>query len=327
MKYISLLVALLIFGGCAQKVQIKSLHPAEISRAAVTKKIAVAEFKNDKVNLSGKIEAQIARYSIDGKPYFTTISRKDLDKVLAEQKIQDSGLTDNTAGTLGSLIGAQAIILGELTNPSMQRSDYYVMRTKCKKDQCREEKVFCTKALAILSAQVRMIDTQKGDIIYADSLSRNGEWSHCKDDSYIIPSLEMAAQQLSDGISSDFVYKLSPHYVFMQVTLLEKPDLEYSDRQKLLLESALESIKQNRFDKAENLLGELIDSTAEKSYVALYDLGVVKEAQGMYEDAQNLYIKADTITLKPIEEISKALLHIQNLIEQNKTARLQIEAK
>ena len=329
MKYSAAFITVaLLFGGCAQKVQIKSLQPAQISRAAVTKKIAVIAFKNDRVNLSGNIEAKIAQYRLDDKPYFTTVSRKDLGKILAEQKIQDSGLMDSSSlGQSASMLGAQAIILGDVSDPSINRSNYYVNRTKCKKDQCWEESVACTKQTASLNAQIRMIDTQKGDIIYADSISKSDSWSHCRDDSYVLPTLATAAYQLTDRIADEFVSKLAPHYVYTQVALLEKPDLEYSDRQKLLLEGALESIKQNRFDKAENLLSELIDSTAEKSYVALYDLGVVKEAEGAYEDAKTLYKKADEVTLKPVEEISKALVYIQAQIEQSKVARSQIDAK
>lgn len=328
MRYCAAFIAVtLLLTGCAQRVQIKSLQPAQISRAAVTKKIAVIAFKNDRVNLSGNIEAKIAQYRLDDKPYFTTVSRKDFDKVLKEQKIQDSGLVESSSmGAAASMIGAQAIISGDVATPSMKRVDYYETRTKCKKDQCWEERVYCINQTAALGAQIRMIDTQKGDIIYADSINKSASWSHCRDDSFVLPTLQMASEQLADAIAKDFVSKLAPHYVYAQVVLLEKPDLEYSDNQKLLLENALEYIKQNRYDKAQSLLTELIDSTAEKSYVPLYDLGVLKEAQGQLEEAQNLYKKADDLTVKPVEEINKAVLHIKDEIQASKQAYSQVNA-
>ncbi|MDQ7067090.1 MAG: hypothetical protein Q9M40_03275 [Sulfurimonas sp.] len=53
-----------LISGCAQKVRIKALNPAEVGEMASKKKVAVSNFKNDKVGLSGKIEAEIARQKI-----------------------------------------------------------------------------------------------------------------------------------------------------------------------------------------------------------------------------------------------------------------------
>ncbi len=317
-----------LFSGCAQKVQIRALQPAQIARAAETKKISVVDFLNDRVNLSGKIEAKIAQSKVDGKSYFTTISRKDFSQILNEQKIQNSGLIDpSTAVQMGHVIGAQAIISGDVSRPSMQDTNFYERRTKCNKDHCWEVRVYCTRAVASLTAEIRMVDTARGDIIYADTLTRSGSWTHCSDDSRLIPSLSMASQGLAEDIGEEFVSKLAPHYVYFNVELLETADIDYSDRQKLLLKSSLEYIKANRFDKAETLLTQLIDSTAERSYVPLYNLGVVKEAQGKYSEAKALYMKADSLTIKPVEQINVAINHIDSTIEQNRQALSQINKK
>jgi TolA-binding protein len=315
--------------GCAQKVQVKALQPAEISRSAETKKIAVSPFSNDTVNLSSKIEAKIAQHRLDGKPYFTTLSRQDLDKILKEQKIQNSGLIDpSTAVEVGKVMGAQAIISGSVGQPSSSDTSYYETRTKCNKDgQCWEIKVSCQKRIAGLAAEIRMIDTIKGDIIYADTINKTGEWAHCSDDSRPLPSSQMAAQGLADSIGNVFVYKLVPHYVYFSVELLESPDLEYSELQEKLLENSLAFIKQSRYDKAEDLLNRLVDSTGEQSYVPLYNLGVIKEAQGKYEESKALYIKADKLTIEPVEQINKAINHIDKIIDQNKKALSQINKK
>jgi tetratricopeptide (TPR) repeat protein len=320
--------ALLMMSGCAQKVQIKALQPAEISRSAETKKIAVSQFTNDtSVSLSSKIEAKIAQHRLDGKPYFTTLSRQDLDKVLKEQKIQNSGLIDpSTAVEVGKVMGAQAIISGSVGKPSSSDTFYYEARTKCNKDgQCWEVKVSCQKRIAGLSSEIRMIDTKKGDIIYGDTINKTEEWTHCNDDSRALPSTEMAAQTLADRIGNAFVYKLVPHYVYFTVELLEDPDLEYTENQEKLLKNSLAFIKQNRYDKAEELLSRLIESTDEKSYVPIYNIAVIKEAQGKYEEAKALYSQADKLTIEPVEQINTAINHIDKIIEQNKQALNQIE--
>jgi len=101
---------ILFMAGCAQKVNVRALEPAEIDRAATTKKIAVDSFRNDRVGLSGKIEAKLARFKIDNKSYFTIVSRNDFKKIIEEQKIQNSGLVEQEAVVeIGNLIGAQAL--------------------------------------------------------------------------------------------------------------------------------------------------------------------------------------------------------------------------
>ena len=97
----------LFISGCAQKVTVKALEPAEDSGAANTKNIAVTPFHRDYVNLADKIEVSISKQRIDGKPYFTVINRTDLDTIIGEQKIQNSGLMDeSTAVEVGNLLGA-----------------------------------------------------------------------------------------------------------------------------------------------------------------------------------------------------------------------------
>lgn len=309
--------------GCATKVRVKAIQPAQIYTD--TKKIAVTDFSNDRVNLSSKIEAKISNRTFDGKPYFTTLSRQDLDKVLNEQRIQSSGLLDpSTAIEVGNIMGAEAIISGNVSDISSNDTSFYEKRTKCDKDKCWEVKVRCMKRLSSLSSDIRMIDTKKGDIIYADTISKYMTSKHCSDDSKVILSSNMAAQRLAQDIADSFVYKLLPHYVYFNVELLEDGDLDYSDTQEKLLKNSIEYIKQNRYDKAERLLTQLIESTDEKSYVAIYDLGVLKEAQGKYDEAKSLYYKADNLVTEPVEEISRAINHIQTLIEQNEQALRQI---
>ena len=320
------LIGAIFMSGCAQKVSVRALQPAEVSRAALTKKVAVTPFQNDQPNISGKIEAGLAKHKLDGKQYFTIISRQDLNKVLTEQKIQNSGIIDpSTATEVGKLIGAQAIISGRTGKPSTADTNFYETRIKCNKDHCWEVTVSCKKRIAGLNAEIRMIDTQKGDIIYADTINKKGSWKHCQDDSRALPSTNMAAQTLASQIASDFTYKLVPHYVYYDVTLLEDPDLEYTDQQEALLDNALLFIKQKRYDRAKKILNKLIASTNGKSYVPIYNIAVVTEAEGQYEAAKELYIKADNLTVKPVKEINIAINHIDQVIEKNKQALKQLK--
>jgi len=97
--------------GCAQKVRIKALNPAQIDRATSTKNIAVVRFKNDEVGLSSKIERNLSRFKLENKPFFTVVNRGNINQVLKEQKLQNSGLVEtDEIVEVGNLIGAQALI-------------------------------------------------------------------------------------------------------------------------------------------------------------------------------------------------------------------------
>ena len=320
---------LILMSACAQKVNIRALEPAEIDRAAATKKVAVADFNNDRVGLSTKIEAKLSRFKIDNRSYFTIVSRNDFNKIIEEQKIQNSGLVDSeTVVDIGDLIGAQAIISGDVGRVTSQNSYYYEKRSRCADKKCKEfiyYKVRCVQRVIGLSAELRMVDVAQGDIIYADTMNRRATYRHCSDDRRAFPSKELVAQKLAESIANTFISKLTPHYRNFRVVLLEDGDLDYSDEQERLLEISLSYIEQGRFDKAEKFLIDLIDSTDSQSYVAFYNLGVVKEAEGNYVEAKEYYENADDLMVEPVEEINIAVARISSLIDKRQRTQAQLD--
>ena len=323
-----LVISTIFFSGCTPKVGVKALEPAEIDRVANTKRIAITNFSNDRVGLAAKIEAKLAKFQIDNKKYFTVISRNDLDKVIAEQKLQNSGLVDDkTVVKLGKIVGAQAIISGRVSSPTKQDSYFYEERIRCKDLKCKEIVTYavrCVKRVFSLSAELKIVDVAKTDIIYADTIDKGSMYKHCADDSQALPSTEMAAQNLANQIADSFTYKLTPHYRQFDVELLDDEDIDYTDSEEKLLKVSLEYIKQGRYDKAQQLLTRLIDETDEKSYVPFYNIGVIKEAQGKYEEAKEYYQHADHLMIEPVEEINKAVLRIDKLIEKRKKTMEQL---
>ncbi|WP_434637839.1 CsgG/HfaB family protein [Sulfurimonas sp. NW7] len=319
---------IVFMSGCSQKVTVQALEPAQIDRISQTKVIAVTDFTHDRVGLSRKIEAKLSNFEINNKKYFTVVSRNDINKVIAEQKLQNSGLVnDEKIVQVGELIGAQAIISGNVSPVTKEDSYFYEARVRCANRKCTELETYrvrCMKRLIGLSAEVRIVDVAKGDIIYADTLGRTSSFKHCADDSRAIPSKMMVAQKLADDIADTFIYKLTPHYRKFHVKLLEDPDLDYTDEQEKLLKISLKYIEQRRYDKAEKFLKELIDATNMKSYVAFYDLGVIKEAQGKYEEAKEYYEYADDLMIEPVEEINEAVVRINSLISKRKKTLEQL---
>jgi len=323
-------MALVLFSlsGCSKNVKIQVLEPAQIDRAAQTKQIAVSDFKGDTVGLSGKIEAFLAKQTLAGEKYFTIVSRDDMDRVLAEQRLQYSGVVrDSKLVEAGEILGAQAFIAGEVVSASVKDNHHYEKRTKCVDDKCKEIRsyqVFCITRTIDLSANIKMTDVSKADIIYADAYVKSRQWKHCQDDRTLLPSKSDGLGKLASQIANAFVYQLTPHYTTLTVSLLDDPDLDYTEKQAKTLEVAIDYIEAGRLDKAGRLLGTLLTSTQNQSYVAAYNLGVVKEAQGNLEDAKRLYLMADQLQQEPIEEINKAVVRIDQVMLKREKALLQI---
>lgn len=325
--YATLIIAF-FFNACTQRVTVRALEPAEVDRAASTKKVSVTSFQNDRVGLASKIETNLARVQIDHRPYFTMVNRSDFQTVIHEQKLQSSGLIDTkTAVNIGDLIGAEAIISGNVGYPSMNDSLFYEERTRCLDKKCKHLEYYnvrCKKRVIGLSAEIRMIDVSRGDVIFADTMNPVRVFKHCIDDSRALPSREMIAQELAQSIASSFTYRLTPHYRDFRVSLLSEPDLDYSDEQEDLLKYSLEYIEQGRYDKAEELLMKLIDSTDSQSYVAFYNLGVIKEAEGKFTQAKEYYEYADSLMVAPVQEINSAMNRIISLIKKREHTQNQL---
>lgn len=326
--YFALLLPFLATG-CSKQIKVTTIEPAEIERAAQLKRIAVMQFKKDSPGLGGQIESELSQKKLAGKRYFTLIDRQNINKIMKEQKLQYSGLLDESESVkLGELMGAQALITGEVTGSDRSDSFYNETRTKCKDKTCKEfitYNVRCQNRRINMSANIRMVDISRGDIIYSDSFSRLVEADKCNDDSRVLPSLSQGLNQLSKSISKQFVYKITPNYRTSYITLLDDPEIRYNRDQKTWLESGLEFSESNRLDKAESFFEKLVVSTQSKCLVATYNLGTVKEALGNYQEAKTYYQIADELQTKPINEINKAVKRIDSVIAKHQKATEQIE--
>lgn len=317
--------------GCVQKIKMKVLEPAEVGRVANTKIIAVTDFKKDYgVGLSSKIETEISRQILDGKPYFTAVDRTEIDKVIKEQRFQSSGLlNEETSVQIGKILGAQALISGEITSTSSSDTSFRENRTKFRNpldplNTAYITTVYCKKRVIGMGATIKIVDVRKGDIVYADNLTKEKTYKHCNDDGRTLPSRQQGVERLANEIAKTFVAKLAPHYVYIEVELMEKIEFDASDSQKKSLEAALNWIKENRYDRALAILEKLNNELQGKSYAVLYDLGVVTEAQGRLDEAQKLYQEVDSLVTAPIKAVNVALTRIASTIAKRQKALAQI---
>jgi hypothetical protein len=330
-------LAVLLMTGCAQKVKIKALKPAEVGAMANKKKVAVMDFRNDKVGLSGKIQAQIAKHELDKKRYFTLLSRKDVDKVIAEQKLQSSEMLDQkTSVKVGKLLGAQALITGRVDSATAESGSYKQPVQQCaaynKDGKCTYYRTVyktCQTTDAAVSGSITIVDMETAQVIYGDNPTKTYSGDTCKGffGSKVL-SKQQAIDHLAKQIANEFVYKLTPNYVYFHVTLIEDIDNPAATSQdKEQLGHALEYIKAGRMDKAESIMQQIMDRLDGQSYALAYDLGVVMEAQGKFDEAKKLYGMADELTMQPVEEINLAINRINKLIADRDEAASQMAKK
>lgn len=323
----------IFLSGCAKKeVVVGVLEPAKVDVLSKKKHIAVSEFRNDRVGLAGRIEANLAKVRIDGKRYFKVVNRQQLKKILAEQKLQSSELIDaSTVSRLGRILGVEAMITGEIANASGRSGSYLQNKKECLryyKDgsgcaKWRFFKVRCHTISAAISANIDIIDVETATILYGDTYNEAYSADSCKDGDIL--SKNQALNSLSDEIAQDFTLKLVPHYLYLRVSLLEELDAENAtDSQEKRFENALKYIEAKRLKRAEEILQTLLDEINGESYVVAYDLGVVKEALGKLQEARRLYELADKKSPEPIEEINRAVLRVEKTIKKRELAKEQM---
>ncbi|OOV87534.1 CsgG/HfaB family protein [Oceanospirillum linum] len=321
--------------GCSTTTTIQALKPAPVDRAASLKQVAIVDFDNDSgrygVNFAAKLEALMTNYQIAGKNYFTVVSRNDLDRILDEQKRQNSGLfSANKMAEFGKLTGAQAMISGSVSSASSNDSHYRENRSRNKCDsngkncQTIEYTVGCTLRVVSLGVQVRMVDVERGDLVTAESLEEAYEWSACSDRKEVLPSRAQGLEKLSNALAQQFVAKITPRYVSFEVTLLEDPDVVLSGNQDDRFEAAIEFVEIGRIDRADDLLSQLHQEVQQQSYAIAYNLGVIKESRADYDQAKALYQIADRLALEPVDAINAAVERIGRIQADNKKALSQL---
>ena len=325
---LSIFAIVFIFSGCAQKMNIQSFVPAKIDNISKTKKISVLDFDNDTIAFASSLETKLAQKQVYGKKYFNVISRNELEQILDEQRFQYSGLVDkSTAVKIGNMSSAQTLISGAIADASLNKDYYRSKRLKCLDKKCkrvREYFVRCTKGKYNLSVNIKLIDVEQGNIIFAKNYNKNSSHSYCSDSSYTLPNKGVVFTKFSEEIINEFIAVISPSKRVFSVELLEDPEIDYNDKQEKLLENSLEYLKLNRLNKAEELLSKLLNSTNDTCFVAAYNLGVVKESLGEYKKAKLLYNLAESLVQEPNELISGAVIRIEQSLQNKQSVEEQL---
>lgn len=327
--------------GCATKIKINMLQPAEYHQASLTKTVAVLPFTGPGgQEFAAEIEGVLASKSIDDKQYFTLVDRASIDKIMSEQQFSQSALIDQaTAAKIGKLVGAQGIYTGAVTVAQVKDSNYKEKRQECAQHKIERDKkgneyegrciewrnyfVSCTKRDAHFSVTPKLIDVSTAKILYSRNLSKSAASSGCEDASPPKDEQELL-EKVKEDVKKQFLKDVAPYYVTVEIKLMDSTDQIDSADAKDKLTQGIEFAGKGRMDGACEIWGQA-RIAAPNSPALLYNLGVCAESRGDADAALNLYKQADKLIGKPDDNITLALSRVSLAIKNRQKLTEQIK--
>ena len=319
-----------LVSGCATKIKVNMLQPAQYHEASLTKAIAVLPFQGHGGKaFAAELEGVLAGIGIDDKRYFTLVDRGAIDKTISEMQLSQSGLVDQkTAVKLGKLIGAQGIYTGIVTQNKYDDNPYRENRQTCNRYEKKRDKdgheyrgdclswnrytVNCMKRVASFAVSPKLVEVATGRIIYTRDLSAMTDSSGCEDTRPVQSELVLL-ERVRESVKKEFRRDIAPYHITLEIKLMDSTDGIESKEAKDKLKHGIEYADKGRMDSACELWGEA-RIISPGSYVLLYNLGVCAESRGDLDAALGLYKQADKMLGKPEEDITMALNRVEGAI-------------
>jgi tetratricopeptide (TPR) repeat protein len=318
-----------IFSGCSQKVTVKSIKAPKVFDADI-KQIKLKKLKYDDIGQTNFIYSKLSNLIFDNKKYFTVVYENDLNTVLKEQRLKDSGII-NSDDVFEGFQDVKSTLEGKVSKSKSSRS-YLESRTnydKCVKYKIKDKKKICVQYYKYnincvrydfaLSTFIKVLKLSNGKTIFSNTYSQKRDFSVCKDSYYQKKDDLTVYSQLASNISSSIIKDLAPFYKNSQVTILDDLDIDLDSKDEETFEASLQLIENSRIDKANILLQRLNQKLNSKSYVVLYNLAITYEALGDTNLAYKLLKKADVLSNFLNKDITNSLRRVkQTLDEVNK---------
>ncbi len=212
---------------------------------------------------------------------FTIVERSHIDRVLKEQRMSLSGTIDEqTAAHVGKLLGLDAIIVGEV---NWERRDEYPTRdrinleAKVVTDQCHLRVVTSNSSMKIVSVET-------AEILGTIALREETSDRKCGDNRRNVASESDLLTDNMQTVARKFVDHFTPVFVPARYEL-ERIRVRHLRRQ---VDEAASLVERKDIKRALPLYYAIYQ---EDSYnpSAAYNLGVLLEITGSFEEAKNYY--------------------------------------
>ncbi len=307
-----ILAVVLLFSCAKPKVKLSYVEPPREYRGSI-RKIAVLPFESRSMDgrlFSAEVSAELLKVKVDGKPYFKLVSRTEIDRVLSELKFSSSGLTEESA-RLGRLLNAEGILTG-VVEVSRSVVPYREKRFRCVKTegsglikkcvQSVEYYVSCRRYELELLMIPKLIDVERGEIVYSRKILKRVSDRHCSDEGRSVPSFSWMLERATAEAVRELVEDIAPHRVSVVAEFIDD-DEGIGDRKNF--EKAIELAKEGKISEACGIF----ESLKEKTYALLYNRGLCAELEGDLDSALELYTEA--LSLRRDERVEEALRRLK----------------
>ena len=215
---------------------------------------------------------------------FGVVERGRLQQVLNELQLGQSGAVNEAqAAQVGQLLGVDAILTGNL---SISAEDRWIKEERQDKDK-KKYQVDCNKRIANVSATIRIIKVETGQVIGSKQSDHKVDKKKCKGDWGDLPTPEAQVEECLKAISEELADYFAPHFELQKLDMAKLEGEEY----KRFHETAKNALERYDIDTA-YLQYAAVAEQDPYNHAAQFNLGVLYDAVGDYKHAQEKYAMA-----------------------------------
>jgi tetratricopeptide (TPR) repeat protein len=241
---------------------------------------------------------------------YTLIGREELDQILKEQNLGASGLVDETqAASIGKLLGADAIVVGDIVSSS---SDEPSITSEYNPSSKHSANVSCLTRTAATTVNMKVISVTTGAILFTKEAKTTAKNQKCGSDISKMETALSLIDQCLVAASAELANGIAPHFVESKFALKDVDAKAFKDR----ANKARDNAASGKVDEAYVLYAAILSDDPYNDAV-MFNMGVLNEIVGNYEDAQGFYQKA--FGVRRDDDYSKALDHCKRMNEFNQS--------
>lgn len=285
------------------QIPISQLKPARESNTKKMRRIAVI---HDQRRPAGGaiLETNLTNIKLNNSPYFTLVERSQIDSIIKEQKLNDGMLTNSaTRIKLGKLTGADTLINAGYS-AKVDSSNYSEERTECTKEgdkwysKCKKSRdytVSCTKKTAVVILEPKAVSVESGQIIFSNHYSEIAESKRCKDSNDAQRTDEELIGSALTLITEALKFDLAPFTLTTDVDLMEDDSSSMPDDAEKMFEMGIEFAQEGMYENACQMFSKA-QTNYSSSIAITYNNAVCAEFLADVEMADAFYSKATTMT-------------------------------
>jgi tetratricopeptide (TPR) repeat protein len=210
---------------------------------------------------------------------FGVVERSRLQQVLNEQQLGQSGaINEAQAAQVGKLLGIDAIITGNL---SVSAEDRWVKEDRGDEKKGTKHQVDCNKRIANVSATIRIIKVETGQVIGSKQSNHKEEKKKCKGEYGDLPTPEAQVDECLKAISEALADYFAPHFELQKFDFAKLEGDDY----KRFHETAKNALERYDIDTA-YLQYAAVAEQDPYNHAAQFNLGVLYDVVGDYKHAQ-----------------------------------------